>query len=216
MTAIYIHIPYCRSKCPYCDFASVPVDESVDAYLRALAREVACVSEAIPPAETVYIGGGTPTVLTPKQICRLFEGLRERLEISPLAEITIEANPCSLSATKARLLASNGVNRVSLGAQSFVDSELSFLGRSHGVEDILHSFRWLREAGMDNVNLDLIYAIPIQYAENWRYSLAQAIDLKPEHISTYCLTFEPPTPLWQLSQGGKIKRKTDEEEVEFS
>lgn len=215
MTAIYVHIPYCTSKCLYCDFDSVPLDGSMDAYLRALAKEAARASQTVSAAETVYVGGGTPTVLTPDEICQLFKCLRENFDIQPLAEITVEANPCSLTPAKARALAASGVNRVSLGAQSFVDAELSLLGRSHNTEDTLRGFSLLREAGVDNISLDLMYAIPNQSEKSWRHSLACAIELRPEHISTYCLTFEPRTPLWRLLQDGKIEKKSDDDELEL-
>lgn len=215
MTALYVHIPYCKSKCLYCDFDSVPLDGSVDAYLRALAKEAARASQTVPAVETVYIGGGTPTVLTPDEIRRLFECLRENFDIPSLAEVTVEANPCSLTPAKATALVASSVNRVSLGAQSFVDAELSLLGRSHDTEDTLRCFSLLREAGIDNMSLDLMYAIPNQSEESWRHSLARATELKPEHISTYCLTYEPGTPLWRLLQSGEIEKKSDDDELEL-
>ena len=215
MTALYIHIPYCKSKCRYCDFASAPVDGSVSAYLAALAEEASKVSGTIRSARTIFVGGGTPTVLSPEQIARLFEHLRETFEILPDAEITVEANPCTLSPAMAAALAGGGVNRVSLGAQSFVDAELFFLGRTHEAVDISRSFRLLRDAGIGNINLDLIYAIPNQSLESWRYSLSRALELEPEHISAYCLTFEQATPLWHALKKGKIQKKSDEEELAF-
>jgi len=215
MTALYVHIPYCLSKCPYCDFASVPLDGSAWAYLDALAVEAERVSKKIQKADTVYIGGGTPTVLTPEQITWLLLRLRESFDISPDAEMTVEANPCSLSAATADAPAACGVNRVSLGAQSFVDAELSFLGRSHKACDVSRAFTLLGEAGMENISLDLIYAIPNQSPESWRYSLSQAIALEPQHISTYCLTFEPATPFWRSLQEGAFEKKSDDEELEL-
>lgn len=214
-TALYIHIPYCTSKCPYCDFASVPLDTSVWAYLHALMKEAAKSSEALHFAETVYIGGGTPTLLTADQICWLFKELRHMFRFSPRAEITVEANPCSLEPEKTWALAANGVNRVSLGIQSFIDDELRLLGRRHKVECAVRGFSALREAGMSNISIDLIYAIPNQSPANWRYSLEQAIGLGPEHISAYCLTYEQRTPFWRLLQHGKIEKKSDEEELDF-
>jgi len=213
--SLYIHIPYCKSKCPYCDFASVPLDANVGAYLRSLLKEAAHYSGVLEPVKTVYIGGGTPTVLTLYQISRLFEGLREIFPFSPHAEITVEANPCSLNEEKAQALADNGVNRVSLGAQSFIETELRVLGRRHDTRDIVRALTMVREAGINNVNIDLIYGIPEQSVARWRQSLAQAIELQPEHISAYCLTFEQRTPFWRLLQEGKIKKKPDDEELEF-
>ncbi len=215
MTALYVHIPYCRSKCPYCDFSSVPADDGIPAYLEMLAEEAAARGAAAEPVESVYIGGGTPTILSPDQIARLLKRLRESFSIFPDAEITVEANPASLGPETAAALASLGVNRISLGAQSFVESELSFLGRAHGPQDIARPVSLLREAGIDNISLDLIYAIPNQTPESWRYSLARALELEPRHISTYCLTYEPSTPLWSALTGGGIERKSDDEELEM-
>ncbi len=215
MTAVYVHIPYCKSKCPYCDFASIAADANIESYLGALVKEALNQSRTISPAETIYVGGGTPSILSAEQICWLCEQLNRIIEVSPLAEVTFEANPCSLTAAKANALAGNGVNRVSLGAQSFVDAELSFLGRAHIAQDIADGLLALRGAGIDNLSLDLIYAIPNQSLESWRYSLERAIELKPEHVSTYCLTFEQPTPFWQRLQSGEIQKKLDEEELEF-
>ncbi|MBI4830440.1 MAG: radical SAM family heme chaperone HemW [Candidatus Lindowbacteria bacterium] len=213
MKVIYVHIPYCASKCPYCDFASVQVDASINAYLRALEIEAQDASKTISVVDTLYVGGGTPTALNPAQIYRLFESLHRTFEISPDAEITVEANPCSLAAEKTSALVSSSVNRVSLGAQSFVDEELSLLGRPHHARDILEAHSLLRESGIENISIDLIYAVPNQSVESWQYSLARAIELKPEHISTYCLTFEPSTRFSQMLQRGDIEKKSDEEEL---
>jgi oxygen-independent coproporphyrinogen-3 oxidase len=213
MTALYVHIPYCRSKCPYCDFVSIPLDTSVGAYLRALIKEAASAPEAFRPVETLYIGGGTPTVLSTDQICRLFENLRKIFQFSTGAEITVEANPCSLNRAKAEAMAANGVNRVSLGIQSFIDSELQMLGRQHTVQEAIQGSSLLRETGIDNLSLDLIYGIPNQSLKDWQYSLSQAIALKPAHISAYCLTYEPHTPLWHSLQKCEIEKQSDEEEL---
>ena len=213
MTSIYVHIPYCRSKCPYCDFASIPANGTVDAYLRALCKEASVASAAIHSARTLYVGGGTPTILSSEEIHTLFAHLRESFRVSPQAEVTFEANPCSITPEKAASLAANGVNRVSLGAQSFIDEELSSLGRPHKAEDIVQGVSLLREAGIRNLSLDLIYAIPTQSEESWRYSLEQALRLRPGHICAYCLTFEPATPFWHALNEGSMWKKTDEEEL---
>ncbi len=213
MTALYIHIPYCRSKCGYCDFASIGIDDSVPAYLHALAKEAKTASEKAACVRTLYIGGGTPTILSPCQIERLLDLIRKAFDLNADAEITLEANPCSLTPEKAAVLVACGVNRVSLGAQSFVDSELSLLGRSHSADDIGSAVSLLRGAGIENICLDLIFAIPNQTPESWKHSLARAIDLKPRHISAYALTLEPTTPLWHLLHNGDIERKSDEEEL---
>lgn len=215
MTALYVHIPYCRSKCRYCDFASVQVDGSVPAYLDALSMEATESSRIRQPIETVYVGGGTPTVLPRREIARLFELLGKHFDISSDAEITVEANPCSLGPETAKTLAGCGVNRVSLGAQSFVDTELGFLGRLHVAADILRCVSLLRDTGIENICIDLIFAIPGQTHESWRHSLSKAIELKPRHVSAYCLTFEPSTPLWQSLQNGSVEKRSDDEELEL-
>jgi oxygen-independent coproporphyrinogen-3 oxidase len=189
------------------------VNDSVPAYLDALVMEAAGVAAG--PLESVYVGGGTPTVLSPGQIAELFEMLRESCSFSPDAEVTIEANPCSLDHETAETLAACGVNRVSVGAQSFSAPELSFLRRAHGPDDISQSVSLLREVGIDNLSIDLMYALPNQTPESWRESLARAIELQPEHISTYCLTFEPATPLCVALENGEIEKKSGDEEIEL-
>ncbi len=213
MTAIYVHIPYCESKCPYCDFASVPLDASVASYLEALFREVA----SAPPlwASTLYIGGGTPTTLSTGQLNRLLQCLAGRFKISHGAEVTIEANPSTLTRRKIQALVSLGVNRVSLGAQSFVERELAFLKRSHGVQAIMDSFTLLRNEGIRNISLDLIYGIPNQTPESWRHSIESALELEPEHISTYCLTIEQGTPFWKMLKEGVLSKKSDNQEADM-
>jgi oxygen-independent coproporphyrinogen-3 oxidase len=187
----------------------------VPAYLDALAREAGAASGAHHTADTIYIGGGTPTVLAPAQIKRLFDRLAECFDIRSDAEITVEANPCSLDPETVETLAVCGVNRISLGAQSFADAELRFLGRSHCARDIRRGFSLLRAAGLDNISLDLIYAIPNQSHESWMRSLSHAIELGPQHISTYCLTYEDSTPLWRSLQRGEIAKKSGDEELEL-
>jgi oxygen-independent coproporphyrinogen-3 oxidase len=215
MTALYVHIPYCSSKCGYCDFASIRIDDGVPAYLEALQIEVEAASRAADNVNTLYVGGGTPTILTPAQISRLFARLRELFDIAPEAEVTFEANPCSLTQEKAETLAACGVNRVSLGAQSFVDTELSFLGRAHGAGDTRDAVSLLRRVGIGNISLDLIFAIPSQTPESWRYSLDEAMRLEPSHISAYGLTFEPSTPFGRALEAGEIEKQSDEQELEL-
>jgi oxygen-independent coproporphyrinogen-3 oxidase len=215
MTAVYAHIPYCLSKCPYCDFVSIPIDGSEQNYLAALIKEAENVDPRRRVAETLYIGGGTPTALSAQQIEWLLARLRDIFEIAPTAEITVEANPCSLIPAKVNALAAGGINRVSLGAQSFVADELSLLGRRHTVREVEESYGLLRRAGIANISLDLIYAIPGQSPRSWRHSLSKAIELRPEHISTYCLTFEPGTPFWNMLKRGDIEKKSEEEELEL-
>ncbi|RJP17443.1 MAG: radical SAM family heme chaperone HemW [Candidatus Abyssobacteria bacterium SURF_5] len=213
--AVYVHIPYCSSKCPYCDFASVPAAGSVDRYLEALGEEIRQRAKHVSTVRTLHIGGGTPTVLSAAQITRLFHSLRSSFHISTGAEITLEANPCTVEREKIDAFISAGGNRVSLGAQSFIDSELTTLGRLHGSEDIYRANEIIRGSGIKNLNFDLIFAIPDQTIQSWRHSLEEAVSLAPEHLSTYCLTVEPGTPFDSLVEAGTFRRKTAEEELEL-
>ncbi|GAB4350854.1 MAG: radical SAM family heme chaperone HemW [Candidatus Abyssubacteria bacterium] len=215
MTAVYVHIPYCKSKCPYCDFASAPRDKSVSKYLYCLALEIAGRRSEISHIDTVYVGGGTPTILSADTIEWLLDLLHEQLPVSRKAEVTVEANPGTLTRKKVEALVASGVNRVSLGAQSFVEAELSFLGRAHTVPDIGKSVSLLRAGGIRNISLDLMYGIPNQDMHTWHQSLECALELGPEHISTYCLTYEPGTEFGTLLKQGALKKKSDDEELEL-
>jgi oxygen-independent coproporphyrinogen-3 oxidase len=212
---VYAHIPYCFSKCPYCDFASVPADNSIDAYLDALGKEARNKCSCAAAPSTLYVGGGTPTILSAHQLSSLFRQLRTTFQIPSSAEITIEANPRTLSPDKVEALFAAGVNRMSVGGQSFVDSELRALGRTHQSGDIESAISLARRAGISNISLDLMFGIPGQTAETWRYSLRQALSLAPEHISAYCLTLEPGTPLHSLHQAGAFQKKSEDEELEL-
>jgi oxygen-independent coproporphyrinogen-3 oxidase len=213
--ALYVHIPYCISKCPYCDFTSIPADDSIDAFIDSLCKEIEQRHSAISTADTLFIGGGTPTVLKPHQFFRLFHHLKSFLTISPLAEITVEGNPCTLSPAIIAALASAGVNRVSVGAQSFFDEELGALGRKHRVDDIYVAVAELHKHGIGNINLDLMFGIPGQTAGSWRSSLEKAVSLQPAHISAYCLTYEPGTPFDSLLKAGALRKKSEDEELEL-
>ncbi len=215
MTAVYVHIPYCKSKCPYCDFDSTLLDKSLSKYLYCLGLEIAGRRAEISTVETLYVGGGTPTVLSAEDIEWLLYLLREQLPVSRDAEVTVEANPGTLTRAKVSALAEGRANRVSLGAQSFVETELSLLGRTHTVSDIAKSVSLLRAWAIENISLDLIYGTPNQTMETWRESLERALDLRPEHISTYCLTYEPETRFGKLLKQGKLKKKSDDEELDL-
>jgi oxygen-independent coproporphyrinogen-3 oxidase len=215
VSAVYIHIPYCVSKCPYCDFVSIPADNSIAAYLDSLCHEITKRCSQVSATKTIYIGGGTPTVLSPEQISRLLLHLKRSFQISPAAEVTVEGNPCSISSSKVEALVSGGVNRMSIGAQSFTNAELRSLGRMHNCDDIHAAVSILRDGGIDNINLDLMFGIPGQTVETWRYSLDQALSLEPAHISVYCLTFEPGTRFDSLLKEGALQKKSEDEELEF-
>ena len=195
-TALYIHLPFCKQKCNYCDFASfVGREPLIPAYLTALEKEA-----TLPPAltvQTLYVGGGTPSLLSVPQLRTLCGMVRRWFgSISNLEESTLEANPESLTADKIRLLREAGFNRLSLGLQSFNDKELKTLGRVHGVKTFLRAFEQAREGGFFNINVDLIAGLPDQTAEQFVDGLEKLIALRPEHISVYGLQIEEGTPFY--------------------
>ena len=198
---LYLHIPFCVKKCSYCDFLSAPADEeTISHYILALSDEMDAVSASVSgPVDTVYIGGGTPSLLSAAQIGILLEQLHRCFDIAPDAEISMEANPGTLSEEKLKAAARGGVNRLSLGLQSVHSWELSLLGRIHSYEDFRQSFSTAGKAGFDNINIDLMYGLPGQSLADWRQTLLTAAALNPEHISAYSLTLEEGTPLYRLA-----------------
>jgi oxygen-independent coproporphyrinogen-3 oxidase len=210
---LYIHVPFCERKCPYCDFNTYAGLQRLYApYARALAREITLAGEALshPPARTVFFGGGTPTVLPTELLGEILEAVRRAFALLPDAEITAEANPGTVDRARFAGLRALGVNRLSMGAQSFHDDELRFLGRIHSAEDVERAFAAARAAGFDNVNLDLIYGLPGQPVDKWRRTLAQAVALEPEHISCYALTVEAGTPLARWVEEGRVPPPDDD------
>ncbi|MCX6906960.1 MAG: radical SAM family heme chaperone HemW [Verrucomicrobia bacterium] len=209
---LYVHIPFCAAKCDYCAFYSEPAQAArVERFLAALQREIEQVAARLEP-ETIFFGGGTPSILTENQFERLLTHLRacipslESRITSHDFEWTIEMNPATVSPEKARLLRAFGVNRASLGVQSFDDDLLQRLGRVHTAAMAHESIATLREAGFDNLNLDFIFAIPGQTPAQWEQTLRRAIALDPQHLSTYELTYEDDTPLFRRLQAGGVAR----------
>jgi oxygen-independent coproporphyrinogen-3 oxidase len=197
--SLYIHIPFCIRKCIYCDFFSVPYDKSAaQAYIGALCRELMLKKDSAQALKTVYIGGGTPSLLPDKCLKQLFICLKDNFSFSPDIEITIEANPGTINESKINTLFSLGINRLSIGIQSFNDNELKVLGRIHSSEDALISIEMIKNAGINNFSVDLMYGIPGQTMESWKDSLLKASGGSPKHISTYELTPEENTPLYEL------------------
>ena len=198
---IYIHVPFCLSKCHYCDFCSVQGadDEQKERYIARLCCEISEIADKIrangdaPVADTVYFGGGTPTLLSPEQIGRMLDAVRVNFGIAEGAEITIETNPKSADGEKLRKIREIGVNRLSIGMQSVHDGELKALGRIHKFGDFKATFFEAREAGFDNVSVDLMYGIPVQTKESFCESVKTLAEMSPEHISSYCLTVEDGT-----------------------
>lgn len=195
---IYIHIPFCVKKCDYCDFLSMCADESMkNEYVRALVREIELSKEKMKDylIDTVFIGGGTPSILDGKLIEKIMKTLRENSTISEDAEITIECNPGTVTKEKLESYKKAGINRISFGLQSANDEELKNIGRIHSYEQFEESFRLARMAGFDNINIDIMSALPGQSLESYGQTLDKVLVLEPEHISAYSLIVEEGTPL---------------------
>jgi oxygen-independent coproporphyrinogen-3 oxidase len=203
--ALYVHVPFCRGKCRYCGFYSVRLKASLARrYVRAAERELSSYAGRLSrPLASVFLGGGTPTCLGAELLGGLLEVLAPWLD--ERTEFSVEANPGTVDPTMARLLAAGGVNRVNLGAQSFEDKELRFLGRGHVAAEARRAVQSLRAAGVRNLGLDLIYGIPGQTLGTWRSSLAEALALRPEHLSCYALSIEKDTPLEADLRAGRIE-----------
>lgn len=208
VTSLYVHVPFCAKKCSYCAFYSeASSGELVHRYVEALVRELEMVAPDLWP-ETVFFGGGTPSLLTLAQWERILDAM-DRLRLSGAGEWTVECNPATVSLDKARLLRSRGVNRISMGVQSLDEGLLDRLGRVHSRSMVFKSFDILRRAGFDNVNLDLMFAIPGQSLQTWRETLVEAIALGSEHLSSYEVIYEEDTALYAQLQARQFD--TDED-----
>lgn len=202
---LYIHVPFCRAKCAYCDFYSIIRLEGIDAYIDALLAELELCPHRMLAADTLYFGGGTPSVLTPAQIQRVLDGVYARFPMADAAEVTLEVNPETVSKQDLADFRMAGVNRLNIGLQSINDRALAFLGRIHSAKTGIDTYRRARRVGFDNVGLDLIYAIPGQNLHRWEAELAEVARLGPDHLSCYTLTIEPGTPMARQVQDGKIE-----------
>ena len=209
---LYVHIPFCPKVCPYCSFYKETTDRNkTGRFLDALLRELDFRQEtggALRP-RTIFFGGGTPSALSTPQLEYLLTGLRARLDLSALEEWTLEMNPATVSLEKARALRGLGVNRISMGVQSWEPGLLLTLGRVHSAEQARRSYEILREAGFENVNLDLIFGIPGQTREQWERSLATTVALRPDHISAYNLTYEEDTEFFARFSRGEYAQDAD-------
>ncbi len=205
-SGIYIHIPFCRSRCSYCDFATdvFKNNETVERYVSALCREIAefgiAESRILNPkskieVDTIYFGGGTPSLLAPKQLEKILDVIYEKFSVAEDSEITMEMNPATMTLETVREYRNLGVNRASFGAQTFDDTELKRLGRKHTAQDVRETIELLRRADFDNVSFDLIAGLPRQTLKDWRRNLDEALKLKPEHLSLYLLEIHEATPL---------------------
>jgi oxygen-independent coproporphyrinogen-3 oxidase len=206
LRALYVHIPFCRVLCGYCDFFSVPhQQDQVEPFIAALLQDLERLRAAQPePIETIFVGGGTPTTLTPAQLERVLTACRAFAGPDGLREFTVEANPATVTPEKAAALRANGVDRVSLGAQSFDPRELTVLDRDHDPDDVPRTIATLQAAGLSRFSLDLIFGVPGQSLTAWERNLDRALALGPEHLSCYALTYEPNTRLHAQRTAGKV------------
>jgi len=212
LPGLYVHVPFCLSKCAYCDFYSLTDCALIPAWLAALEKEAGLYQDRFGPFDTLYLGGGTPSLLEAPQIIALINGLRRYFSFSPDSEVTLEANPDDMSPEKIKLYQDLGVNRLSVGVQSFQDRELAFLGRRHNARQTVEALEAARDAGFANLSLDLIYGLPGQTLTDWTQTLERALSFHPEHLSCYQLTYEPDTPLGRRKAQGEVAAATEEEE----
>lgn len=214
---LYIHLPFCTQKCNYCDFYSIKTNPTtVENFINALIQEIHLYSNHQVFSQvkfaSIFLGGGTPSLLSSNQLNRIIDKLNQTFNFDADIEFTIEANPESLSSNKLKEYLSSGVNRLSIGVQSFADENLKKLGRSHNVQQAENVIRWAHEVGFKNISIDLIFAIPGQTQTQWEANLNRAIELNPNHISTYGLTIAPGTVLEKRIKSGL--EKCQEEETE--
>ncbi|MBU4233942.1 MAG: radical SAM family heme chaperone HemW [Desulfobacterales bacterium] len=224
---LYVHIPFCRSKCPYCDFYSVTATDQIEAFLSALDTEARLYRDQFPAFDSLFLGGGTPSLLDAGQLGALVASLRRHFVFAPDSEITIEANPDDITAEKLRLFRDLGINRLSLGVQSFDEAELRFLGRRHTARQTAAAIDLIRAAGFTNLGIDLMYGLPGQTLDAWVKTLETALSCAPEHLSCYQLTImagetpaphETPalrTPLARRVARGEISLPDEETQREF-
>jgi oxygen-independent coproporphyrinogen-3 oxidase len=212
---LYIHIPFCLSKCGYCNFYSETSLRSIPAYIEALGREMEIYRPVFHEFDTVYVGGGTPSVLKPHEIGDILQAIEHNFSLSGDAEITMEVNPGDVSPDFLTSLRKQGINRITIGVQSFYDSVLDFLGRRHSSYDAVKAIEWSQEAGFTNIGLDLIYGVPGQTIDSWDNTITRAISFRPEHLSCYQLTIEADTPLGIRLGKGAITLPDEDLQYDF-
>lgn len=212
--AIYIHVPFCPSKCGYCDFNSYAMSgQIVNETVEAMIQELRQSPHRGRPAKTIFFGGGTPTFLAADQLLRILDEVVAAHPPATDCEITSEANPGTVDASKFSAMRKGGFNRISLGAQSFIPEELTRLGRIHGPCDVGRAVQAARDAGFSNLNVDLMFALPGQSMRVWEQNLSRAIELKTDHLSLYCLTIEPNTRFYKLNLKGMLDLPDDDQQV---
>ena len=205
--ALYVHIPFCETKCPYCDFNTYAgIEGLMPSYVAALRRELAAWGDVLghPGVNTVFFGGGTPSYLPSEDLSLVVGTVGSTFDIAPTSEVTLEANPGDLTASKLTSYLECGVNRLSIGFQSLSDRLLEVLGRRHSASEAVNAYRLAVASGFGNVSIDLIYGLPYQTLEDWKETLEGAVGLSPPHISMYCLTLEEGTPMEQQVRSGRL------------
>lgn len=217
MASLYLHIPFCEKKCLYCDFYSIENFSPMEDFLNALHHEIDLYAEYGKKAtfETIFLGGGTPSLLTPQQLESILSHLHRIFPIEKAAEVTVETNPGTVTKEKLAAYRSLGVNRLSIGVQSFHEDELKFLTRIHDSNQAVQCVQLARSVGFDNISIDLIYALPDQSKERWEANLHKAVELGTQHISAYGLIVEDNTPLARLVSSKTVSPKPADEEAEF-
>ena len=212
---LYIHIPFCLSKCGYCSFYSIKSLDLIPEFIDALKKEIKAYSKLFKTFDTIYIGGGTPSLLTIQQLKTIFKTINKSYKIDPHAEITMEVNPGDVSLEYFQALRSLGINRLNIGVQSFDDNILKFLGRRHNSAEAVSAIYDSRKAGFDNIGIDLIYGIHDQKIPLWKKTIQQALSYAPEHISCYQLSLETGTPLHKEYARQGINLPTEKEQLIF-
>ena len=202
MAGIYIHIPFCKRRCIYCDFFSTTQSEKKSTYVRAVCRELEMRKDYLEgeDIETIYLGGGTPSQLLREELEEIFNHIYKVYPVREDAEITLEVNPDDLTPEYVAMLRQLPINRISMGIQTFQEETLNLLHRRHTATQAIEAFRRCREAGFQNINIDLMYGLPGETLETWKEDLQQSIALRPEHISAYHLIYEEDTVLWKLRE----------------
>ncbi|MBR5672889.1 MAG: radical SAM family heme chaperone HemW [Muribaculaceae bacterium] len=218
MAGVYVHIPFCASRCSYCDFFStLELKDAGFSYVEAVIAEAALRRGELggEPVRTLYLGGGTPSQLPLPLLSQLVDGLRKALDLTHVEEFTIEANPDDVTPEWSAALPSMGVNRVSMGVQTFEDDILRLIGRRHTAAQVVQAITNLRSAGISNISIDLIYGLPGQTLASWIHTVEQAIALRPQHVSAYGLTYEEGTRLWRQRERGEVAEVPEEVCVEM-
>ena len=217
MAGIYLHIPFCKQRCTYCDFFSTLQSERIPRYVQALCQEIERRKDYLEnePVETIYLGGGTPSLLKEDDFQQLFDTIFRNFPLAEYPEITMEANPDDLTPEYNALLRKFPFNRISMGIQTFNDAILKRLNRRHTAQQAMEAFANCRKAGFQNISIDLMYGLPGETAESWNRDLQQAMEMRPEHLSAYHLIYEEGTPLWRMREQHRVEEADEDTSLTF-